>query len=196
MLEGQRIHHRAEKQDQRNLDEHVETNPDSANFGSPPRAWRFGCVSHFLEPPFTGLEGLIRERQHDNGHAHVEYDRPGVDNTSGEGSHVFDRRKIAQQIARRGGYVEQNELYETEEKQKRYCAERNDRSNNLVPGQNRREATNGKVKHPKQHKHEVRAEVGSGRMRGGLVCYPRENPKINERWDPQDQVKDKGAEKF
>src|SRR5215475_7527340 len=42
----------------------------------------------------------------------------------------------------------------------------------------------------------VRTDVGSGRMRGGLVCYPRENPKINQRRDPQDQVKDKGAEKF
>src|SRR4029077_8174225 len=45
-------------------------------------------------------------------------------------------------------------------------------------------------------KHQVRAEVGSGRMRSRLVCYLRENPKINERRDPENQVKDKGAKKF
>jgi hypothetical protein len=33
-------------------------------------------------------------------------------------------------------------------------------------------------------------------MRGRLVRYPREDPKINERGNPEDQVKDKGAKKF
>src|SRR4029453_19046894 len=133
---------------------------------------------------------------HNNGHAHVENDRPRVDDTPGERSHVFDRRKIAQQVARLGGYIEQDELHQAEEKQQRNCAERNDRRNNLVPGEHRCEATNGKIKHSKQQKHQVGAEVGSWRMRSRLVCYLRENPKINERRDPEDQVKDNGAKKF
>src|SRR6266550_59374 len=33
-------------------------------------------------------------------------------------------------------------------------------------------------------------------MRSCLACYSRENPKIKERRDPEDQVKDKGAKKF
>src|SRR5215813_3413733 len=33
-------------------------------------------------------------------------------------------------------------------------------------------------------------------MRGRLICYPRENPKIKQRRDPEDQVKDKRAKKF
>src|SRR5438552_15926741 len=196
MFEGERVHHCSEKQDQYDLDDYVQTNPDSANFSSPARAWLFDYLSHILESPFPGLKGLIREHQHDNGHAHVENDRPRVDDTSGERSHVFDRRKIAQQIARLGGYIEQDELHQAKEKKQRNCAERNDRRNYLVPGQHRCEATNGKVKHSKQQKHQVRAEVCSGRMRSRLVCYPRENPKIKERWDPEDQVKDKGAKKF
>src|SRR4029453_3931656 len=116
MLESQRIYHRGEKQDQRDLNYDVETNPDPANFGSPARTWWFGCLSHFLEPPFPELEGLIREHKGDNGHARVENDWSGIDDTARERAHVFDGRKISQQIARRGGYGEQNELYETEEK--------------------------------------------------------------------------------
>src|SRR4029077_9265851 len=134
--------------------------------------------------------------EHANGHAHVENDRPRVDDTPGERSHVFDRRKIAQQLARLGGYIEQNELHQTEEKKQRNCAERNDRGNNLVPGQHRCEATNGKIKHSKQQQHQVRAEVCSRRMRSRLVCYFRENPKVNQRRDPEDQVKHKSAKEF
>jgi hypothetical protein len=33
-------------------------------------------------------------------------------------------------------------------------------------------------------------------MRSRLVCYFRENPKVSERRDPEDQVKDKSANKF
>src|SRR5881394_3591419 len=33
-------------------------------------------------------------------------------------------------------------------------------------------------------------------MGSRLVCYSRENPKINKRWDPEDQVKHKGAKKL
>src|SRR5438105_13586412 len=100
------------------------------------------------------------------------------------------------QIGRFAGSIEHEELQKAEENQQRNCAERNDRSNNLVPSQHRCEATNGKIKHSKQQKHQVRAEVCSGRMRSRLVCYSRENPKIKERGDPEHQVKDKGAKKF
>jgi len=69
----------------------VQTDPDPANFHSPAGTRLGSFISHISKPPLPGLECLIREHQHDNGHADVENDRPCVDDTSRERPHVFDR---------------------------------------------------------------------------------------------------------
>jgi len=69
-----------------------------------------------LEPPFAGLERLTGERQHHNGHAQIEHDRPGIDYAPRKCPHVFDRGEVTQQIARCRSNIQKDELNQAEKK--------------------------------------------------------------------------------
>jgi len=66
---------------------------------------------------------------------------------------MLDCGEVAEQVARRGANIEKNELNQPEKEQQRNRAERDDRGNNLVLGQNRREATDREIEHAEQQKH-------------------------------------------
>src|SRR4029077_5014717 len=150
VFEGDRVHHRSQKQNQHDLRENVKTDSNPANFFSRTSRALVCCVSHRLKPPFAGLKRLVRKRQHHDGHAHVENNWACIYHAARERSHVFDRREIAQQIARFRAHIEQNELNQAQEKQKRNCAEGNDCRDDLVSGQNGCETTDGEIKHSEQ----------------------------------------------
>ena len=114
MLEGEGIHHRNEKQDQHDLDENIQTDPNPANV--PVCPWLLCLVSHLLQPPFTELERLISERQHQNGHTHIEHDWPAIDYAPRECPHVFDGGEVAQQIASPRSNIQKDELNQAEKK--------------------------------------------------------------------------------
>ena len=136
------------------------------------------------------------ERQHDDGHADVENDWPCIDYTAGERSHVFDCGEIAQQVARCGAHIEKDELNQAEKKQQRNRTEGNDRSNDLVPRENRRETTNREIKHSQQQEHEIGTSVCSCRMCSRLVRDREKDSKIKQRRDPKNYVEHQRAKKF
>ena len=66
---------------------------------------------------------------------------------------MLDCGEVAKQVARRGANIEKNELNQSEKEQQGNRAERDDRRNNLVLGQNRRKATDRELEHAEQQKH-------------------------------------------
>src|SRR5207249_6212493 len=75
-------------------------------------------------------------------------------------------------------------------------AERNDRGDDLVLGQNGGEATDREIKHPQQQKHQIRTEICSGGMSGRLMRYLGKDREVEQRRDPENEVKDQRAKKF
>src|SRR5205823_6522886 len=72
----------------------------------------------------------------------------------------------------------------------------NDRGNNLVSGENRREATDREVEHAEQQKHQIRTRVCSGRVGSGLSSDLLKNYEIERGRDPKNEIKDQRAKKF
>ena len=80
MFEGDGIHHCGEKQDENDLGQNIETDLNPTDFFRTPLPYCF--LSHSSQPPFAGLECLMRKRQHHDCHAHVKNDRPRIDDAA------------------------------------------------------------------------------------------------------------------
>ena len=75
-------------------------------------------------------------------------------------------------------------------------AERNHSSDDLVFGQRRSEAADREVEHAEQEQHEIGAEVSAARACRRLMGDRLEEPEVNQRRQPEDQIEDQRAEKF
>src|SRR5256886_16863152 len=134
MFEGDRIDHERQKQKQHDLGKNVYSDLETTDFLSQSLSRLLDFFSHSSQPPFAGLKCLISQRQHHDGHADVENDGTGVDDSAGKRSHVLDGGKVPKQFARRGADFEEDELNQSQKEQKRDRTKRNDRRNNLVFG--------------------------------------------------------------
>src|ERR1700731_508768 len=104
VLEAEIVHHHDKEEQERDLHDDVQADAKAMDLR---RLWGAlsGCdvVSHFcwqkkLESPFPGLERLVSQHQHHDGHAEIKDHRTRIDFTARERAHLFDRREITQHL--------------------------------------------------------------------------------------------------
>ena len=109
MLEAEIVDHGCEEKNQRDLDDHVQSDLNAMDL----LRFRLGnCfVSHRLQSPLAGLKSLIGESQHHDGHAEVKDDRARIELAARKRSHLLNRGKITEQLPRRRADIEHDELH-------------------------------------------------------------------------------------